>query len=136
MDRTCIYSILNYECKTKKSWYCPDIEDLSNYSPVQFDNFCFLFRAMVGPAETEGEESFDIQICTPKWLAATMHEEDIVSGRHFLFVLEYNFQNIITRIKDLIESCYGVDWDEVAEKIGRIGFWEFEDYQDNQNPQT
>jgi hypothetical protein len=60
-----------------------------------------------------------------------MQEEDIICGRHFLFVLGYNLKNILTRIRHLIESCYGDDWDEVAEKVGRIGFWEFEDCQDN-----
>ena len=111
-----------------KSWYCPDIGDLTSYSPPQFDNFCFLFRAMVGPAEREGKESFDIQVCTPKWLLSNMREDDIIPGRHFLIVLEYHFEKILNRIRNLIESCTGDDWDEIAEQVSRIGFWEFEDY--------
>jgi hypothetical protein len=118
-----------------KSWCCPDIEDLSNYSPPQFDNFCFLFRAMVGPAEREGKESFDIQVCTPKWLLSNMKEDEIICGRHFLIVLEYQFERILNRIKNVIESCNGKDWDEVAEKVSRIGFWEFEDYKDIETPE-
>ncbi len=113
-----------------KSWYCPDIENLSNYSPAQPDNFCFLFRAMVGPTEREGEESFDIQVCTPQWLLSNMKEKDIICGRHFLITLEYNFDRIFERIRNLIESCSGNDWDEVAEKVSHIGFWEFEDYKE------
>ena len=111
-----------------KNWYCPDIEDLPTYSPPQFDSFCFLFRAMVGVAEEEGEESFDIQVCTPKWLQSNMKKADVIIGRHFLFVLEYHFDLIFSKIKKMIESCEGEDWDEVAQKISRIGFWEFEDY--------
>lgn len=113
-----------------KSWYCPDIENLSNYSPPQLDNFCFLFRAMAGPAEREGKESFDIQICTPKWLLSNMKKDEIICGRHLLLVIEFNFERIFNTIKNLIESCNGADWEEVAEKVSRIGFWEFEDYKD------
>ena len=114
-----------------KNWYCPDIDDLSNYSPVQSDNFCFLFRAMVGLMEEEGEESFDIQVCTPQWLITNMKKDDVFCGRHFLIVLEYNFERIFRKIKNLIESCTGNDWDEIAAKVSRIGFWEFEDYEDS-----
>jgi hypothetical protein len=113
-----------------KSWYCPDIEDLPNYSPVPCDSFCFLFRAMVGPMEREGEESFDIQVCTPQWLLSNMNKDDIICGRSFLIVIEYNFDRILNRIKILIESCSGREWDEIAEKVSRIGFWEFEDYKE------
>ena len=113
-----------------KSWYCPDIEDLSAYVPPQSDNFCFLFRAMVGPDDREGKESFDIQVCTPKWFLSRMKEGDIICGRHFLVVIEFDFDRIFNKIKSLVESCNGNDWDTVAEKVGRIGFWEFEDYQE------
>jgi hypothetical protein len=67
-----------------KSWYCPGIEDLSNYSPLQLDNFCLLFRAMVGPADREGSESFDIQVCTPKWALLIHSANNSVNHRIFI----------------------------------------------------
>lgn len=112
-----------------KSWYCPDIDDLLNYSPENPENFCFLFRAMVGPCDEEGSESFDIQICTPQWLLCKLNKRDVFLARHFAIVLEYNFEIILNTIKQLIESCNGSDWNAVAHKVGRIGYWEFEDYQ-------
>jgi len=115
------------------SWYCPDIEDLTNYPPAQLDNFCFLFRVMVGLVGKEGTESFDIQVCTPKWLLSNMKKDEIICGRHFLIVLAYYFEPILNRIRNLIEACTGNDWDEIAEKVSRIGFWEFEDYKDTKN---
>jgi len=111
-----------------KSWYCPDIDDLSIYSPECSDNFNFLFRAIVGPMDSESRESFDIQVCTPKWFLSNMKVDEIIIGRHFLIVREYNYDRIVTKLKKLIESCHGKTWDEIAEKVGRIGFWEFEDY--------
>ena len=49
-------------------------------------------------------------------------------GRHHLIVMEYNFERIVRSIEDFIKQCTGADWNEVAEKIGRLGKWEFEDY--------
>jgi hypothetical protein len=114
-----------------KGWFCPDIDDLLNYEPEDPDNFCFLFSALVGPNDTEGEESFDIEVCTPQWFLSTMKKGDIFFARHFLIVLEYDFEKILNRIRCMIESCSGKDWKEVAEKVSRIGFWEFEDYVKN-----
>ncbi len=114
-----------------KSWYCPDIEDLSTFSPPEFDNFSFLFRALVGLEGSEGAESFDIHVCTPKWLLSNLKKEDVVCGRHLLIVNEFNFERILNRIRDLIESCRGDDWDEIATKASRIGYWEFEDYKED-----
>ena len=106
----------------------PDINDLSTFIPDAPESFCFLLQAYAGPKGTEGEESFDIQVCTPKWLIQNYEQEDIIIGRHLLIVFNYNYDRIFQRVKRYIESCNGDTWSEVAEKIGRIGKWEFEDY--------
>lgn len=52
------------------------------------------------------------------------------------FVLLWDYSPVLlaaTRIRSLIEACTGDDWDEISEKVSRIGFWEFEDYRDSQN---
>lgn len=113
-----------------KDLYAPNIDDLSQYHPENSENFCILFRAIVGLKDTQGEESFDIQVCTPQWFLSNLKKDDVIPGRHFLFVLEYNFDRIFRRIKELIESCSGNNWQEIAEKVSRIGHWEFEDYSD------
>jgi Immunity protein 8 len=84
-------------------------------------------QAMVGPLGLKGEESFDILVCTPDWFAANMKDE-IVFGRHYLFVKNYNYQALDEFLQKYCASCEGVSWKDVAEKIGRIGMWEFEDY--------
>jgi hypothetical protein len=41
---------------------------------------------MLGPRDGEGEESFDIVVCTPKWLAEKYGPADALVGLHKLIV--------------------------------------------------
>lgn len=110
-------------------FHSPDIDDLAQYVPDVPDCFSFLLQVMVGPAGSPGEESFDLEVCTPQWLCTRHLREDIVIGRHRLIVVEFNFKRIADFITANCRRCSGTSWQEVAEKVGRLGMWEFEDYQ-------
>jgi len=103
--------------------------DLTTYFPPDSYNFGFWLRAMIGPTNQDGEESFDIFICTPEWLKTNHALSDVVWGRHFLIVFEYNLENIKQAISRYCVRCTGSSWQEVAIKLSRMGYWEFEDYQ-------
>jgi hypothetical protein len=114
-----------------KYWHSPDIYDLWSYKPKEPNNFGFLLQVMVGPADQDVEESFDIMVCTPQWLLAEYKENDILFARHHLIVFRYDFPAIQKKIEDYCEEhCVGDTWEEIAEKLARIGRWEFEDYQE------
>jgi|ERR1700740_3601776 Immunity protein 8 len=83
--------------------------------------------AMVGPAGEPGEESFGITVCTSEWFEQSM-KDPVVSGRHHLFVKEYNFEELKSYLSKYCRTCMGDSWAEVAEKVACIGNWEFEDY--------
>lgn len=113
-----------------KSLYSLDIDDLPNYSPSDPECFNFLLRLIAGPESEPGEESFDIQVCTPKWLFEHHRREDIIMGRHYLIVMEYNYEKLVQFISEYCSRCEGSTWAEVAETLGRLGHWEFEDYRE------
>lgn len=49
--------------------------------------FSLLARMIVGPSGTSGEESFDVTVCTPEWLAkACSRAGGIVDPRHHVVV--------------------------------------------------
>ncbi len=106
-------------------------DNLSDYSPEYEDNFSIFVQLIVGPANAEGEESFGVTICTPKWLIKNNKVSDIIVGRHYLIVFEYDYPRIYNKLKRLVEDTTGDTWEEIALKIGRIGMWEFEDYQES-----
>jgi hypothetical protein len=105
--------------------HSPDILDLESFKPE--GGFGILVQAMVGPLGSVGEESFDIIACTPEWFSAEM-KQNIVSGRHHLFMKYYDYQSLRQFIRDYCASCHGASWQEVAQKLSRMGHWEFEDY--------
>ncbi|HID70146.1 MAG TPA: hypothetical protein EYP35_06735 [Desulfobacterales bacterium] len=113
-----------------KRLHSPDIHDLMNYKPEDPEKFCFLLQAMVGPEGEDGEESFDIEICTPKWLEDSYDEDDIIIGRHYIIVQKFNYKKLVHTINRFLQNCSGVSWNEVANKVARLGKWEFEDYAD------
>ena len=108
-----------------KHLHSPDV-DFRDYRPEAADNFSFLLQAMIGPEGNDASESFDILVCSPRWLLENCHEPRW--GRHMLIVPKYD----LTKIREIIEmhcsSCEGRDWDTIGELLSRIGRWEFEDY--------
>jgi hypothetical protein len=108
--------------------HSPDIKDLPTYKPEDSESFSFLLQVMVGPNNQEGEESFDIEVVTPKYLLEKYDDNEILIGRHRLIVFRYDWNRIMHTVNRYCESCTGETWDEIAEKVGRLGRWEFEDY--------
>jgi hypothetical protein len=111
-----------------KELYSPDIDNLESYQPEDPEKFGFLLQAIVGPEGKEGEESFDIEVCTPKWIEEVYKIDEILIARHHFIVREYNYQKILSTIKGFLRGCSGENWEEVATKVSRLGKWEFEDY--------
>lgn len=113
--------------------HSPDVFNLAEFIPKNSDNFGVLLQLIVGPLNDDGEESFDVMLCTPQWLIANHSPSDVIIGRHYLIVFEYNYQRIYNRLKRIVESVEAETWDDIAILIGRVGKWEFEDYNHNFN---
>ena len=108
--------------------HSPDVEDLESYRPERSDDFGFLLQIFAGPEGGEGEESFDVVVCTPRWLERKHGQHEVVVGRHRLIVFEYDYDRLVKMIELYCDSCEGNSWQDVAEKLSRLGKWEFEDY--------
>src|SRR5690348_6440103 len=67
-----------------------EVADLRRWTPQSAD-FSLDIRLLVGPAGSEGEESFDITVCSPEWIASYARRGGIMDGRHHLIVDSYNW---------------------------------------------
>jgi len=111
-----------------KRLHSPDVADLTTYVPEDPTDFGFLLQIIVGPVGREGEESFDVMVCTARWVGSHLGAERILMGRHFLFVDDYDYRRLEKFLREYVAQCSGTTWAEVADRIGRLGKWEFEDY--------
>lgn len=111
-----------------KRLHSPDVFDLESFVPEDPACFGFLLQAMFGPDGGEGEESFDILVCTPTKLAPEVESKGIVDGRHHLIVHKFDLEQIRSFLVTYASTCTGKNWQEVATKLSRLGKWEFEDY--------
>lgn len=114
-----------------KSWYSTEI-DVTTYQSQGPSNDAVWVRILCGPVGQPGEESFDILVCTPDSLKRKLEESGSpLIGRHTLLQERLDLSvayDFIDFIDDFVDSCDGKDWTEIAEKISRLGKWEFEDY--------
>jgi hypothetical protein len=109
-----------------KHIYSPDIPDLLNFTPDDEDVFGFILGLLVGPNNDNSSELFTATVCTPSWLYSHYNEDEIVWGRHHIFMHRYDYEGLVARIKKYLQTCNGENWSEVAKKVGNIALWEFE----------
>lgn len=100
--------------------------DLRSHDPGP--HFYILVRAMIGPRSAPGEESFDLEVCSPSWLSMEARAGSAVLGRFRLFMTTFDVDVIERYILSLIDQAEGRDWLEVRAKLARWLHSEFEDY--------
>ena len=113
-----------------KQLYSSDIHDLENFDPEEAEPFCVHLTAMCGPAQGDGEESFDFTVCNPAWLEQNLPQIGPTFARHYILASRFCLHDIRSLIERYVQGCSGNSWNEVGTKIGRMGYWEFEDYKD------
>lgn len=110
--------------------YSTDVDDLRTFVPPIADNFGLLVRAIIRPKGSAGEESFDMMLCTPRWMLDHHQPNEVLIGRHYLIVFEYNYERLRNFILSYCSKCTGDTWEEIAARLSRLAHWEFEDYRD------
>jgi hypothetical protein len=45
-----------------------------------------------------------------------------------IIILEYDYQHLTDFLQEKIAEAAGREWADVAQQLGRLGRWEFEDY--------
>jgi hypothetical protein len=113
-----------------RSVFSVDVDDLATWAPTS-TSFSLHLRLLIGPDPGAGEESFDITVCNAEWLAERASAEGIIDPRHHLVVDSFDWPTLSQYLLRRISACSGASWEEIAEKLARFAYWEFEDYREN-----
>lgn len=108
-----------------------DLEPDPSTLPDDPAEFSMLARMIVGPPDGPGEESFDVIVCTPEWLAqACRRVGGIYSPRHHLVVNldDFNKRAVQDWLAARVQEVEAETWAQVGERLSRLAYWEFEDY--------
>lgn len=111
-----------------KRIHSPDGYDIEHFSPAKGDHFAILLQLMIGPESQDGEESFDVVVCSPGWLKERARERGVVDLRHHLLVDVYEWGTIVDYVEGFLSAIEEECWQAVAARVARLGHWEFEDY--------
>ena len=104
----------------------PDV-DLDDFRPEDPEDFCFLLEALVGPADSEGEESLQLLVCTPRALARRVASEGVIFGRSLVIVDSPKISRILDSVRAAVERAEASSWNAVARRLERLGIYEFEE---------
>jgi hypothetical protein len=112
-----------------KSIGSPDV-DLATFRPDDPNDLEVLIELAVGPEGGQGADIFGVVVVTPARLAAMAAELGPIVGRHYLIVDDWHWPVIEQFLMKLVERETGDTWQQLGERIARIGHWEFEDYRE------
>ena len=100
--------------------------DFETYKPDDEQNFSIDLMLKIGSDDgDDGVDNFDLNVCTPEWLCDKKWLPELL--RNTLLVRNYDKNIIIGILNDYISKCYGDTWEDVALKLSRVFFWEYED---------
>ena len=111
-----------------KRLHSPDVYDLRTFRPNDPTKFGVFVQAMIGPAGDDSSESFDLTVCTPRWLAEKVESEGPTIGLHHIVVAVFDYDALFAAVQTFCSRCEGSTWEEVCRKVGRLGRWEFDAY--------
>ncbi|WP_216819765.1 Imm8 family immunity protein [Frondihabitans sp. 762G35] len=103
-------------------------DDLDSIAPEQLTHIAQWIRVLAGPDDGPGEESFDLLVCTPSWLAQELSRGPAIVGRHHLIIERWDAARVRAVVTDLFTGEEADDWQDLGPRLGRLGHWEFEDY--------
>jgi hypothetical protein len=113
---------------TIKSYDSDEIADSHTYYPEDPEFFAFSLTLAIGEVGSARADNFEITVVTPEFLRAQYPRDKCYLLRHYLLVNEYDFASILALLTKYVDSLEAETWEQLAQKVGQIARWEFEDY--------
>ena len=107
--------------------------DVSQFAPGDRSYFAVRLQVFVSDMKDGAPDSFDVTVCSPKWLVDNLgHFESqspgggrVVIGHGLWLQERWDAEEIARTIQTLVASVTGEDWRDLANWLGRSIPWEF-----------
>ena len=115
---------------------------LDGFVPDDAEHFGFHAQVFIGEVESELVDSFDLTVCSPSWLAASVESgewelfrsggltvlpESVAVGTGIWFMRRWDREDFEAALRATCQGFSpGPDWGTVAARIGRLIPWEFD----------
>ncbi len=107
------------------------------FAPLNDKVYSLLIHASIGSDDDErGSDLFHFNVCSPDFLAIEYGLETGNWQRSVLVIYPWSYTAVVAAIEKLCQSIEEPTWTEVATKLSRYMFWEFEDYEPNPSPRS
>lgn len=100
-----------------------DHDDLDTWRPEN-DAWELRLRMLISPHGSEGEESFDVTVCSIAMLMERARETPMW-GDGSIFVEFFNWNQVRKLVESRVLRCCGSSWSEVTAKLSKFRVWEF-----------
>lgn len=106
----------------------PDL-GAGNFPPAP-DDCRVLIQAEIGPADSDGADTFWFEVCTPKAFERATGSAWL---KGVLLVASFEWKAVEQALQQYLMQCGGDSWDEVARQLSRQLNWEFDNYRESIN---
>ncbi|MFF2909420.1 Imm8 family immunity protein [Paenibacillus sp. NPDC057934] len=90
------------------------------------EDFLLSGTACIGTRESNACDNFDFTVISPRALEKKLSTTNLIHGRAYFILMEFNYQVLKERLNSIVSSCQGETWDEIALKLSPYFYWEYE----------
>lgn len=105
------------------------------YTPERVDRFCVSCTVYFGDNEDVGTEYHTLCVCSPSWLNDHVPHGAVLRGQGLLIMRTYDAARLRKALENYASHCVAADRPALYRKLERLGFSEFEDYNEPPLPQ-
>ena len=102
--------------------HSPDV-DLEAFEGEIGTAWGFLLQIGIAPPDVDGEDSFDLVVCSPEWIAFHYGVDAVVDGRCHLLISRFSLSALRRFVERSLAASAAPTWDGVVEKFGAVAMF-------------
>jgi hypothetical protein len=110
------------------------VDDVASYRPKDENRFAVQLSLLVGTPENDFGDTFEIIVCSPRWLlenldahwpAYRLGSGAVLPGRDLWLMKHWDYDRVKQSVNQILGSVTAETWDDLANWLGRHLSWEY-----------